>query len=86
MFDCLNTFQDDKYSLFFCNNNWYLFLRLHEILCERLYKIREQANRIIAEEAKTKGDRKESTAIALRMKTLSELWLLHNQKMFSFFS
>ena len=65
------SFQDDKYSLFFCNNNWYLFLRLHEILCDRLYRIKLQADKIIAENNKTKEDRKESTAIALRLKTPS---------------
>merc|ERR1711976_434190 len=28
----------ESYSHMMCNNNWYLFLRLHNILCERLTK------------------------------------------------
>ena len=55
-----------------CNNNWYLFLRLHQILCCRLTKMYEHAVRIAAEEAKDKKDRKEATAVALRLKPKSE--------------
>ncbi len=63
--------QDDKYSLMFVNNNWYLFLRLHQILCDRLHKISSQAKQISEEENKCKQERKESTAIALRLKAPS---------------
>jgi paired amphipathic helix protein Sin3a len=54
------------------NNNWYLFLRLHQILCERLTKMYNQAVFIASEETKDKKDRKESTAVALRLKPKSE--------------
>jgi paired amphipathic helix protein Sin3a len=54
------------------NNNWYLFLRLHQILCERLTKMYNQAVVIASEETKDKKDRKESTAVALRLKPKSE--------------
>jgi paired amphipathic helix protein Sin3a len=54
------------------NNNWYLFFRLHQILCDRLTKIYNQAIVIANDEAKEKKERKESTAIALRLKPKSE--------------
>lgn len=50
------------------NNNWYIFLRLHAVLCERLAKIYERAVILAAEEAKSRTGRKESTAVALRLK------------------
>lgn len=50
------------------SNNWYLFLRLHAILCERLAKIYERAVALADEEAKQKTNRKDSTAVALRLK------------------
>lgn len=50
------------------NNNWYIFLRLHSILCERLAKIYERSVVLASDEAKLKSNRKESTAIALRLK------------------
>ncbi|XP_057664954.1 paired amphipathic helix protein Sin3b isoform X1 [Diorhabda carinulata] len=59
---------DEAYTLFMANNNWYVFLRLHAILCERLAKIYERAVAMAAEEAKARSNRKESTAIALRLK------------------
>ena len=55
-----------------CNNNWYLFFRLHHILCERLTKMYNQAVIIASEEAKDKKDRKESTAVSLRLKPKSK--------------
>lgn len=62
----------DVYSLMFGNNNWYLFFRLHNILCERLTKMYERAQIIAIEEEKEKTNRKESTAIALRLKPRSK--------------
>lgn len=50
------------------NNNWYIFLRLHAILCKRLAKIYERTIALAAEEAKLRTNRKESTAVALRLK------------------
>lgn len=40
---------DDVYSLFFANNNWYFFLRLHQTLCARLLKIYRQAQKQLLE-------------------------------------
>lgn len=68
----LNSDPDDQYALFFVNNNWYLFFRLHHILCERLGKMYERATIMAAEEAREKLDRKQSTAVALRLKPNSE--------------
>jgi paired amphipathic helix protein Sin3a len=68
----MNSAGESEYTLFFCNNNWYLFFRLHCILCERLTKMYERSQIIAAEEAKEKSNRKESTAIALRLKPKSE--------------
>ena len=66
-----NPATDDEYRLFMCNNNWYLFLRLHHILCERLTTMYTHAVRIAADEAKDRNHRKESTAAALRLKPKS---------------
>ncbi|KAK4299818.1 hypothetical protein Pmani_027930 [Petrolisthes manimaculis] len=68
-----NILPDDEYRLFMCNNNWYLFLRLHQILCCRLTTMYERAVRIAAEEARDKRDRKEATAVALRLKPKNEI-------------
>ncbi|KAL3288830.1 hypothetical protein HHI36_003278 [Cryptolaemus montrouzieri] len=59
---------DEAYTLFMGNNNWYIFLRLHAILCERLARIYERAVLLAEEEAKQQPKRKESTSVALRLK------------------
>lgn len=62
---------DEAYTLFMGSNNWYLFLRLHHILCERLTKMYDRAITLAEEESKYKQQRKESTAVALRLKPKS---------------
>merc|ERR1711899_304792 len=64
---------DESYMHMVCNNNWYLFFRLHHILCERLTKMYNQAVIIASEESKDKKDRKECTAVALRLKPKNEI-------------
>ncbi|XP_065075745.1 paired amphipathic helix protein Sin3a isoform X2 [Ochlerotatus camptorhynchus] len=64
---------EEAYTLFFTNNNWYLFLRLHAILCERLRSIYERAQIIATEERMYQGTRTNSTATALRLKPKSEI-------------
>ncbi|XP_018324326.1 paired amphipathic helix protein Sin3b [Agrilus planipennis] len=59
---------DEAYTMFMANSNWYIFLRLHAILCERLAKIYERAIVLAAEEEEECLNRKESTAVALRLK------------------
>jgi paired amphipathic helix protein Sin3a len=66
-------FQEEAYTLFFTNQNWYLFLRLHAILCERLLKIYERAQAIAAEEAIFNRTRSECTATALKLKPKSDI-------------
>ncbi|KAG8144872.1 hypothetical protein E2320_013281 [Naja naja] len=43
---------DEAYNLFHVNNNWYIFLRLHQILCLRLLRIYSQAERQIEEDSR----------------------------------
>ncbi|KAI4502495.1 hypothetical protein M0802_002407 [Mischocyttarus mexicanus] len=64
---------EEAYSLYMGSNNWYLFLRLHHILCERLTKMYERAVALAEEESRYKQQRKESTAVALRLKPKSEI-------------
>ncbi|XP_028812536.1 paired amphipathic helix protein Sin3a isoform X2 [Denticeps clupeoides] len=69
---------DDLYNLFYVNNNWYIFLRLHQILCTRLLRIYTQAERQIEEEVRErewerevlgiKRDKSDNPAIQLRLK------------------
>ncbi|KAG0410274.1 hypothetical protein HPB47_012608, partial [Ixodes persulcatus] len=68
-----NLYSDDSYALFFVNDHWYLFFRLHHLLCERLTKIYRQSTNLAADEAKDRKDRKESTAVALRLKPKTEI-------------
>merc|ERR1712227_599084 len=54
-------------SLLMANNHWYLFLRLHQILCDRLQQMYDHAIVIAAEEGEEGNGRSESTATALRL-------------------
>lgn len=64
--------QDEAYTLFFGSSNWYLFLRLHAILCDRLYSMYDQAKILLGEEMLHRNNRRESTATALRLKPKSD--------------
>ncbi|XP_028671981.2 paired amphipathic helix protein Sin3b [Erpetoichthys calabaricus] len=76
---------DDVYNLIFVNNNWYFFLRLHQILCSRLLKIYQQAEKQLLEHRAEKerekllcDGRKEKVndlAMELRLKQPSEVEL-----------
>lgn len=73
---------DEAYSLFFVNNYWYVFLRLHHILCSRLLRIYEQAEKQIEEDTRErewekdvlglKREKNENPAIQLKMKEPSK--------------
>ncbi|XP_057319061.1 paired amphipathic helix protein Sin3a-like isoform X3 [Microplitis mediator] len=69
----LSTDPEEAYTLFMGSNSWYLFLRLHQILCERLTKMYDRAMVLADEESRYKQQRKESTAVALRLKPKSEV-------------
>ena len=58
----------ESYSLLMSNNHWYLFLRLHNTLCERLATMYEHSLVIAAEEGEDSNGRSETTAAALRLK------------------
>ena len=50
-----NELEDDCYALFVVNQAWYLFFRLHQILCERLGKLATRAKIICDEHAAEKA-------------------------------
>jgi paired amphipathic helix protein Sin3a len=58
----------ESYSLLMANNHWYLFLRLHNTLCERLATMYDHSLVIAAEEGEESEGRKETIANALRLK------------------
>lgn len=68
----IQKFQDEEYTLFFGNGHWYLFLRLHQLLCDRLTHIYEQSVILTQEEAKDKELRSEPSATALHLKPKCE--------------
>uniref|UniRef100_A0A672PU93 Paired amphipathic helix protein Sin3a n=1 Tax=Sinocyclocheilus grahami TaxID=75366 RepID=A0A672PU93_SINGR len=69
---------EDAYNLFYVNNNWYIFLRLHHTLCSRLLRLYAQAERQIEEDLRErewerevlglKRDKNDNTAVQLRLK------------------
>ncbi|MEE6519942.1 hypothetical protein FKM82_017726 [Ascaphus truei] len=69
---------EEAYNMFYVNNNWYIFLRLHQILCGRLLRIYGQAERQVEEEGRErdwerevlgmKRDKNDSPAVQLRLK------------------
>ena len=60
---------EGQYHLFYGNNNFYLFLRLHHILCERLLNIQQKAEILTEEENKEKKSKKgETVAEMLRLR------------------
>lgn len=73
---------DEAYNLFFVNNNWYIFLRLHQTLCSRLLRLYVQAERQIEEDLRErdwerevlglKRDKNDNPAIQLRLKEPSK--------------
>uniref|UniRef100_A0A8C6X7E5 SIN3 transcription regulator family member B n=1 Tax=Naja naja TaxID=35670 RepID=A0A8C6X7E5_NAJNA len=76
---------DNVYTLFFANNNWYFFLRLHQTLCSRLLKIYRQAQKQLLEYRTEKErekllcegrkERANDPAMELRLKQPSEVEL-----------
>lgn len=81
---------DDAYNLLFVNNYWYIFLRLHHILCSRLLKIYGQAEKQIEEDAREqewerevlglKREKNENPAIQLKMREPSKRKYLNSLK------
>lgn len=73
---------EDAYNMFFVNNYWYIFFRLHHILCSRLLRIYGQAEKQIEEDSRErewerevlglKREKNENPAIQLKMKEPSK--------------
>lgn len=89
--------QDGIYNLFFVNNNWYFFLRLHQTLCSRLLKVYRQAERQLLEHraeqsaerllvAEGRRDKATDLAMELRLKQPSKTHThsLYSQILLSF--
>lgn len=56
------------FHLFFVNDNYYYFFRLHQLLCERLLKMYQQSLRLIEQETSSQRNRAtSSSASALRL-------------------
>lgn len=78
---------EEEYTLFLANSHWYVFLRLHHILCERLTKIGDRAAILLAEEkeealktrtrANGRNRENDSVAVALRLKPRAEVEVEH---------
>ena len=77
--------QDDEYRLFVCNNNWYLFLRLHQLLCHRLYTLYKHSLELALQEEQENSSRNHNTALMLRLKPKSEYLSLSFDFFFFFF-
>ncbi len=68
-----NTNQEDMYRLFYVDEHWYLFLRYHQILCERLYKIYKHGQIIAEQEHLDLKSREQSVADALKLRNKPEV-------------
>lgn len=66
---------EECYTVFYGNNNWYLFLRLHHILCERLTQMYKKASQLVHEECIYQVTRAESAAAKLNLNPKSEILL-----------
>lgn len=64
---------EECYTLFFGNNYWYLFLRLHHILCDRLTQIYKRASQLLHDECIFQVTRSESAAAKLRLNPKSDI-------------
>lgn len=63
--------------VFMGSSHWYVFLRLHSVLCQRLSQMKALAERLAREEAGDAKLRKPATATALRLKPDSEFYIIH---------
>nr|KAG5690314.1 hypothetical protein BaRGS_022541 [Batillaria attramentaria] len=64
---------DDTYILFYGNNNWYLFFRLHYKLCSRLLYFRHLSQKMAQDAEIGRLERKHSAAVAIRLKSPFEV-------------
>ncbi|CAF4001433.1 unnamed protein product [Rotaria sp. Silwood2] len=64
---------DDMFHLFFINDNYYYFFRLHQLLCERLLKMFQQSLRLIEQDNGSQRNRSLSIASVLRLSNRSNV-------------
>ncbi|KAL5233533.1 hypothetical protein ACI65C_000943 [Semiaphis heraclei] len=64
---------EECYTLFYGNNNWYLFLRLHHILCDRLTQMYKKASQLLHEECIYQVTRSETAASKLNLNPNSSI-------------
>jgi paired amphipathic helix protein Sin3a len=62
-----------SHHLFFCNNTWYVFFRLFQLLCERLNRIYRQAKIEAERETSSKDVQNKSASVLLGLKKPVEL-------------
>ncbi len=67
------TNQEDIYRLFYVDEHWYLFIRYHQILCERLYKIYKHSQTVAEQESLDLRAREQSVADALKLRNKPEV-------------
>jgi paired amphipathic helix protein Sin3a len=78
------------FHLFFVNDNYYFFFRLHQLLCERLLKMFQQSLRLIEQEAQELNEnnlqrnRQPSVAALLRLSNRRKLIKILKTQSFSF--
>lgn len=68
--------QNEHPVVFFGSSHWYVFLRLHSILCQRLAAMKTMAEKLAQEEAGDVKLRRPGTAVALRLKPDSVYYLI----------
>lgn len=72
----INSDPDDTYAIYYFNDFWYYFFRLHNILCDRLSKMNKHALDIAEEAAAQNINKEESPSSKLRLKNTSKSYLL----------
>jgi hypothetical protein len=76
------------FHLFFVNDNYYFFFRLHQLLCERLLKMFQQSVRLIEQETRelnennSQRNRQPSVAALLRLSSRRKFLIQKNQSIF----
>jgi paired amphipathic helix protein Sin3a len=79
------------FHLFFVNDNYYFFFRLHQLLCERLLKMFQQSLRLIEQEIRelnennAQRNRQPSVAALLRLSNRRKLIKEKKDQSFFFF-
>jgi paired amphipathic helix protein Sin3a len=67
------------FHLFFVNDNYYFFFRLHQLLCERLLKMFQQSLRLIEQETRELNETNSQTN---RQPSVASLLRLSNRRKF----